>query len=66
MKGSNYLEVLSNHLLCFFGIYQPTNFMQDNAPAHRIKLITKWLTERDIPVLEWLGNPPDFNPIANI
>ena len=66
IKGSNYLKVLNNHLLPFGGIHQPTHFMQDSVPTHRIKHITKWLKERDIPVLEWPGNFPDLNPIENV
>ena len=40
MKGSNYLKVLNDHLLPFWGIYQPTHFMQDGALAHKTKLVT--------------------------
>ena len=40
--------------------------MQNGGPAHRTKLITKWFKERDIPVLEWLGNSLDLNPIENV
>ena len=65
MGGSNYLGVLDDHLLPFWGIHQPTHFMHDGAPAYRTKLVTKWLKETDIPVLEWPGNIPDLNPIKN-
>ena len=34
MWGSNYLQVLQNHLLPFWSIHQPTHFMHDGAPAH--------------------------------
>ena len=39
MRGSNYLQVLLNHLLPFWGIHHPTHFMHDGAPAHRTKLV---------------------------
>ena len=64
MRGSNYLQVLKDHLLPFWGIHQPTHFMQDGAPAHRTKLVKQWLREH-IPILEWPGNSPDLNPIEN-
>ena len=48
MRGSNYLQVLQNHLLPFLGIHEPTHFTLDGAPAH----------------LEWPGNSPDLNPIC--
>ena len=65
MQGSNYLQVLQNHLLPFWVIHQPTHFMHDGAPAHRTKLVKKWLSEENIPTLEWPGNSPDLNPIEN-
>jgi len=65
MKGSNYLEVLKDHLIPFWRIHQPTDFMQDGAPAHRTKVVTKWLENKNIPLLEWPGNSPDLNPIEN-
>ena len=55
MKGSNYFEMLNDHFLPFWGIHHPTHFMHDGAPAHRTKLVTKWLEERDIPVFRVAG-----------
>ncbi|KAG0713188.1 SMARCE1 [Chionoecetes opilio] len=40
-------------------------FMQDSAPAHRSKVVQKFLTDNNIPVLDWPGNSPDLNPIEN-
>ena len=65
MKGSNYLEVLDQHLLPFWHIHECNHFMHDGAPAHRTKVIKKWLNDQNIPVLEWPGNSPDLNPIEN-
>ena len=65
MRGSNYLQVLQNHLLPFWGIHQPTHFMHDGAPEHPTKLVKKWLSEENIPTLEWPGNSPDLNSIEN-
>ncbi|KAG0720026.1 WD repeat-containing protein 81 [Chionoecetes opilio] len=39
--------------------------MQDSAPAHRSKVVQKFLTDNNIPVLDWPGNSPDLNPIEN-
>ena len=52
MWGSNYLQVLKDHLLPFWGIHQPTHFMQDGTPAHRTKHVKHWLREEHIPILE--------------
>ena len=65
MKGSNYLEVLQDHMLDFWDIHDCNFFMHDGAPAHRTKTVKKWLEEKNIPVLAWPGNSPDLNPIEN-
>ena len=40
--------------------------MQDRAPCHTAKSIMTWLTDSKVPVLEWVGNSPDCNPIENL
>ncbi|KAK4323716.1 hypothetical protein Pmani_005597 [Petrolisthes manimaculis] len=65
MKGANYIEVLRDHLLVPYDIHECEVFMQDSAPAHRCKAVTKFLTDNNIPVLDWPGNSPDLNPIEN-
>ena len=66
-RGSNCIDVLKDHLLTFGRIHQCNleNFMQDGAPAHRSKIVTKFLEDNNIRVLEWPGNSPDVNPIEN-
>ncbi|KAG0729791.1 Transposable element Tcb1 transposase [Chionoecetes opilio] len=65
MKGANYIEVLRDHLLVPYAIHECEVFMQDSAPAHRSKVVQKFLTDNNIPVLDWPGNSPDLNPIEN-
>ena len=65
MRGSNYIDVLKDHLLTFWKIHQCDYFMQDGAPAHRSKIVTKFLEDNNIRVLEWPENSPDLNPIEN-
>ena len=38
IRGSNYIDVLKDHLLTFWKIHQCDYFMQDGAPAHNQKL----------------------------
>ena len=40
--------------------------MQDGAPCHTAKSIMTWLADSKVPVLKWVGNPPDCNPIENL
>ena len=35
------------------------------APAHKSKLVKKFLVNMKIPILEWPGNSPYLNPIEN-
>ena len=65
MRGSKYLKVLKDHLLPFWGIHQPTHFMQDDAPAYRTILFKQWLRKEHIPILEWPSNSTDLNLIEN-
>lgn len=40
--------------------------MQDNAPAHKGKVIQADLAEREIEVMKWPPFSPDLNPIENV
>ena len=41
-------------------------FMQDGAPCHKSKSIMTWLADHDVPMLEWVGQSCDCNPIENL
>ncbi|KAK1790371.1 hypothetical protein P4O66_014279, partial [Electrophorus voltai] len=42
-------------------------FRHDEAPCHKAKVITKWLCEQNMEILDpWPGNTPDLNPIKNL
>ena len=41
-------------------------FQHDSAPCHKSKIVTKYLWESNVNVLEWPGNLPDLNPIWNL
>jgi transposase len=40
--------------------------MQDNAPIHTAKKVTKWFEDRGIPVLDWAPYSPDLNSIEHV
>ena len=48
LRGSNYIDVLKDYLLTFWRIYQCDYFIQDGAPAHRSKIVTKFLEDKII------------------
>ncbi|KAG7175342.1 Transposable element Tcb2 transposase-like 1 [Homarus americanus] len=62
MKGTNYIEVLRDHMLPFWPIHHCHHFMHDGAPAHKSKIVTKFLSDNEIVVLEWPGNSPRLKP----
>ncbi|GFV91215.1 putative transposase like protein [Trichonephila clavipes] len=40
--------------------------MQNEAPCHTARSIKAFLSEQNIPLLDWPGNSPDMNPIENV
>ena len=40
--------------------------MQDGAPCRTARSVKSFLHEQNIPLLSWLGNSPDMNPIENV
>src|SRR5579859_1571477 len=41
-------------------------FMQDNALCHKATSILEFLQENHVPIMEWLPQSPDLNPIENL
>ena len=41
-------------------------FMHDNAPAHASNKTKDWLQTKEITLLPWPSQSPDFNPIENV
>ena len=41
-------------------------FMQDNAPCHKAAEVLEFLKENHVPIMEWLPQSPDLNPIENL
>ena len=66
MNGERYLQVLKEKLQLHMGVSRCSIFMQDGAPCHRSRLVTSWLMNQAITLLEWPGNSPDLNPLENI
>ena len=65
MNAKMYQEVLRRHLRRSFDKTGCSIFMQDGAPCHTARSILTWLNEADVPVLDWVGQSCDLNPIEN-
>jgi hypothetical protein len=67
MNGAMYLQVLKDKLGLFMRIHNTSHFLQDRAPCHKAKIVTKWFQERPhITLIKWPGNSLDLNPIENV
>jgi hypothetical protein len=66
MNSQRYPRVLEDKLELFMRIHKTSHFLQDGAPCHKAKTVTKWFADRpNITLIKWLGNSPDLNPIEN-
>lgn len=69
MRQDQYQHVLKQCLIPYIhSLPHPSSFytfMQDGAPCHTAKSVTKFLNSCNIDILPWAGNSPDMNPIEN-
>ena len=66
VNAEKYVEIIKDHLIPQLQEWFPEGdgiFMQDGAPCHKARSITKLLEDNCITVLKWPGNSPDLNPI---
>ena len=47
-------------------IYQPTVFVQNNAPCLTTKSVKTFLSDEGVTVMEWPAQSPDMNPIEKV
>lgn len=69
MRQDQYIRVLQAKLLPQVQEWFPNGdfiFMQDSAPCHKAKSVSKFLNENKVKLLDWPGNSPDLNPIENL
>ena len=66
MNAAMYKMVLQKHLKASMRMTGTEVFMQDGAPCHTARSVTAWLNDQDVPVLDWIGQSCDLNPIENL
>lgn len=74
MDSELYHKILSDHLLGVakrdFKAPPPAvaqwHFLQDNAPMHKSKIVSEWLHNSGVSVLDFPPYSPDLNPIENL
>ncbi|KAF2366161.1 Lethal giant larvaeue 2 [Trinorchestia longiramus] len=47
-------------------VHRCSIFMHDGGPCYRARIVSSYLAEKNIQVVEWPGNSPDLNPIENM
>ena len=66
INGEKYVQLLSDKLQLHMQVHRCNIFMQEGAPCHRSKLVTNFLKNKKVKVLDWPGNSSDLNPIENL
>jgi hypothetical protein len=69
MNGAKYWQILNEILLqraCDIRLGRRFTFQQDNDAKHTAKAMLGWLQNKNVKVLEWPNQSPDWNPIENL
>ena len=64
LNSSQYIDNLDKASIPLVSEYGYT-FMDDNAPVHRVTVVTKWKNDHNVLSLNWPPRSPDLNPIEN-
>ena len=69
MRMENNVDILKQHLkksVRKLKLGRKWVFQMDNDPKHTSKVVTKWLKDNKVKVLEWLSQSPDLNSTENV
>ena len=66
MDSNDYINILANHFIPWVDNYPNSIFQQDGASCHTSNYSTWWMGTHNIPILDWVAQSPDLNPIENL
>jgi transposase len=66
MNSDDYVNVLAKFFIPWVSNYPNSVFQQDGAPCHTSSYSVWWMSTHDIPILDWVAQSPDLNPIENL
>ncbi len=71
LNAKAYLSIVADHVHPFMTtVYLSSDgyFQQDNAPCHKVQIISDWFLEHDneFTLLKWSPQSPDLNPIEHL
>jgi transposase len=66
MNSDDYINILANHFIPWVNNYPNSIFQQDGASCHTSNYSVWWMRTHNIPVLDWVAQSPDLNPIENL
>ncbi|CAB4474709.1 unnamed protein product [Rhizophagus irregularis] len=64
--SDDYVNILANHFIPWVNNYPNSIFQQDGASCHMSSYSVWWMSSHNIPVLDWVAQSPDLNPIENL